>query len=293
MKIPQAKKGRPKGFTKTASKRYSKRPSTGKAAFAKSSKSVKPEKYQKTFVITERKPRIAPPSTLRPGMERLERHMAHTDLASRREAKALITQGVVSVNGKVVREPGFGINPEKDIVTIQGANLAPKETMMLFKPRGVETNATNGESDIRTRYPRLAHLSPIGRLDKDSSGLILLSTDGTLARAMTKEDSTLEKEYLVTVREQLTDAAMNHMAEGIVLDGVITKPAIVTRKGRSVFSIVLTEGRKHQIRRMCDACHLTITTLVRIRIGHLKAASMIAGNVKSVSPKDVAKLKSL
>jgi 23S rRNA pseudouridine2604 synthase len=79
--------------------------------------------------------------------------------------------------------------------------------------------------------------------------------------------------------------------EGIMIDKIMTKPAIVERRGRSVFSIVLKEGRKHQIRRMCDACHLTITSLIRIRIGHMIVAKMIPGNVKSVSPKDVALLK--
>lgn len=243
------------------------------------------------MVMIMKKPLV---STLKPGQERLERHMAHSGLASRREAKGLITSGLVFVNGRKVMEPGHGIYPEKDTVTIDGAHLPEKETIMLFKPRGIETSATReGSTDIRSRYPRLAHLSPVGRLDKDSSGIILLSNDGGLARALTKEDSHVEKEYLVTVREQVSDTHLNKMAAGISLDGIKTKPAIVERRGRSVFSIVLTEGRKHQIRRMCDACHLTITTLTRIRIGHLKAGSMIAGNVKSISPKDVDKLKGL
>lgn len=264
----------------------------------KSARKGKPsaKKRSKTFILppTTRQPRAAAPSTLKPGMERLERHMAHTGLASRREAKSLITQGLVFVNGKVATEPGWGIDPDKDTVTIKGENLPAKETVMIFKPRGIETSATSpGITDIRSRYPRVAHLSPIGRLDKDSTGIILLSNDGTLARALTKEDSTVEKEYLVTVRESLSDDHLRRMAEGIKLDGVITKPAPTERRGRSVFSIILNEGRKHQIRRMCDACHLTITTLTRIRIGHLKAGSMIAGNVRSISPKDVQILKSM
>ena len=254
------------------------------------------KKLSKTFIPAPQapKPRVALVSTLKPGMERLERHMAHTGLASRREAKSLIIQGLVFVNKKRVLEPGYGINPDKDVVTVDGASLPEKETVLLFKPRGIETSATNSaNTDIKSRYPRVAHLSPIGRLDKDSTGIILLSNDGSLARALTKEDSTVEKEYLVTVREQVSDEHLRRMAQGIMLDGIITKPAITERRGRSVFSIVLQEGRKHQIRRMCDACHLTITTLTRIRIGHLKAGSMIAGNVKSVSPKDVEKLKSM
>ncbi len=305
MKIPAAKKGRSRGFTKTVSKRYSKRPSSGKVftkpttkSFAKSLKAEaikKPFKNGKpspTFTIVERKPRILPPSTLAPGLERLERYMAHTGMASRREAKDLIMRSLVMVNGKNVREPGFGINPDKDVVTLKGDKMPQKETYMLYKPRGIETSATvPGVTDIKSRFPKLAHLSPIGRLDKDSQGLILMSNDGTLTRAMTSEDSHIEKEYLVTVREEVGDDKLNRMATGIMIDKITTKPAIVERRGRSVFSIVLKEGRKHQIRRMCDACHLTITSLVRVRIGHLVVAKMIAGNVKSIAPKDVEKLK--
>jgi 23S rRNA pseudouridine2605 synthase len=241
---------------------------------------------------TPRKLRVMPQSTLAPGLERLERFMAHANIASRREAKDLIVHGLVMVNGKVVREPGFGIRPEQDQVAIKGGVLPEKETVLLYKPRGIETTTTNpGTTDIKTRFPRFAHLSPIGRLDKDSAGLILLSNDGTLTKALTKENSHVEKEYLVTVREEVSDDKLRRMASGIMLDGVMTKPAIVERRGRSVFSITLIEGRKHQIRRMCDACHLTITSLVRIRIGHLVAGKMIAGNAKSVSPKDVTRLK--
>jgi pseudouridine synthase len=289
MKIPAPRKSIKRRVTSKIASKSFRIPLRGKTT-AKPDRAPKTA-YKPTFIVEKKAPRVLQASTLKPGMERLERHMAHTGLASRREAKALIVQGVVLVNGKIAKEPGMGINPEKDIVTIKGEHLPEKETIMLFKPRGVETNATNGESDIRTRYPRLAHLSPVGRLDKDSSGLIMLSNDGTLARAMTKENSTVEKEYLVTTREEVSDVQLKRMADGIILDGIPTKPAIVERRGRSVFSIVLTEGRKHQIRRMCDACHLTITTLVRIRIGHLKAGPMIAGNVRSVAPKDVEKLK--
>jgi len=296
MKIPApCKKVAPRSFVKNQSKRYSKRPKT--SIFKKESPLAVTSVAKKTwktptFIVAPRKPRTLAPSTLKPGLERLEKHMAHTGIASRREAKDLIIRSLVMVNGKTVREPGYGINPAKDVVTLKGDKMPAKETYMLFKPRGIETSATvPGVTDIRSRFPKLAHLAPIGRLDKDSQGLILMSNDGTLARALTKEDSRVEKEYLVTTREEVSDDKLHRMASGIMLDKIITKPAVVERRGRSVFSIVLLEGRKHQIRRMCDACHLTITSLVRIRIGHLVAAKMIAGNVKSIAPKDVALLK--
>ncbi len=252
----------------------------------------KPKFKNPTFIIQKKAPKVLPPTTLPAGFERLEKYMAHAGLASRREAKDLIMRGTVMVNGKNVREPGYGIDPVKDTVSIKGGKLPEKETIMLYKPRGIETNATTpGVTDIKARFPRLAHLSAIGRLDKDSAGLILLSNDGTLARALTKEESKIDKEYLVTVRESISDDHLRRLGTGILLDGIVTKPAVVDRRGRSVFSIILHEGRKHQIRRMCDACHLTITSLVRIRIGHLSAGKMIAGNMRSVAPKDVDALK--
>lgn len=295
MKIPAPRKKAPRSFVKNQSKRYSKRPKApsfkkGPAVDAKPA--AKKAWKTPTFVVAPRKPKVLPPSTLRPGLERLEKHMAHVGIASRREAKDLVIRSLVMVNGKTVREPGFGIDPKKDTVTLKGDKMPPKETYLLYKPRGIETSATvPGVADIRSRFPKVAHLAPIGRLDKDSQGLILMSNDGTLARALTQEDSHVEKEYMVTTREEFGDDKLDRMAKGVMIDKVMTRSATVERRGRSVFSIVLKEGRKHQIRRMCDACHLTITSLIRVRIGHLTAGKMIAGNVKSVAPKDVALLK--
>ncbi len=239
--------------------------------------------------LSKQKPKDA--STLPEGYERLERAIAHRDLASRREAKALITSGKVRVNGKVIREPGHGILPDKDIITI-AEQTGVKESLLVYKPRGIETTKTTPlNKDIHDRLPALAHLSPIGRLDKDSEGLIILSNDGILTRALTKEESSIEKEYLVTVRELVTPEALTLLEKGVILDKVKTKPAVTKKISKNSFTIVLTEGRKHQIRRMCDACHLTIESLVRIRIGHLKVGGMKPGFVKKISEKDSDLLK--
>lgn len=240
--------------------------------------------------LSKQKPKD--PSTLPAGKERLEKIMAHMGLASRREAKALILAGQVIVNGKVIRETGYGINPNKDTVTLTNQDDISKEALLVYKPRGIETSKTSPENkDIHDRLPALSHLAPIGRLDKDSEGLLILSNDGTLTRALTKEDSTIEKEYLVRVREIVTPEAMKSMENGIILDGVKTKPAKLKKVSRNSFTIILTEGRKHQIRRMCDACRLTIESLTRIRIGHLKIGSMKPGFVRKVLSKDIDLLK--
>ncbi|MBP6904536.1 MAG: rRNA pseudouridine synthase [Candidatus Pacebacteria bacterium] len=234
---------------------------------------------------------VKQPTTLPKGQERLEKVMAHLGLASRREAKDLITKGKVSVNGVVVTEPGHGIIPGKDTIEVKGVSV--KESYLVYKPRGIETTKTTPTAkDLHDTFKKLRHLSPIGRLDKDSEGLIIMSNDGTLTKALTKEDSHVGKTYLVTVRENVSDASILKMARGIVLDKVMTKPAVTKRASRTSFTITLYEGRKHQIRRMCDACRLTITSLVRTSIGHLKYDGMKPGNVKKLAPSDIELLKS-
>ncbi len=222
--------------------------------------------------------------------DRLERAIAHQGLASRREAKVLIVDGAVSVNGQIITEPGFAIDPTKDKIEIKG--LVNKESYLIYKPRGIETNKTSPNSkDLHDLLPKLSALSPIGRLDKDSEGLIIMSNDGTLTKALTQEDSNVGKTYVVVVRENISDTSLERMRKGIVLDKIKTKPAEVSRLSRTSFSIVLHEGRKHQIRRMCDACRLTIESLTRIAISHLTIAGMKSGSVKKLTSKDIELLK--
>lgn len=233
-------------------------------------------------------------STLAPGLERLEKVMAHDGLASRREAKALITTGSVKVNGKVIREPGYGIKVGVDKIDIKGAAVGPKESILVYKPRGIETNKTTDHAkDLHDYFPKFKHLAPIGRLDKESEGLIIMSNDGTLARALTKEDSTVGKTYAVTVRENVTDQTIARLTNGIILDKIKTKPAVVRRLSRTSFEIVLHEGRKHQIRRMADACHLTVENLLRTDIGFLSVTGMKEGSVRILGKAEVEKLKNI
>jgi pseudouridine synthase len=255
-------------------------------------------KKRLTTIISKKIPRSQPikkvvkeRTTLPSGYDRLERVIAHQGLASRREAKDLITKGLVSVNGTVITEPGFGVVAEKDTIAIVGSQKA-KESWLVFKPRGVETIRTTPLArDLHAQFPKLRHLSPIGRLDKDSEGLIIMSSDGTLTKALTKEDSTVGKKYVVVVRENISDASLVRMGHGIILDKVLTKPAVTKRVSRSSFTIVLYEGRKHQIRRMCDACHLTIISLTRVAIGHLEGGDMKPGSSKKIATQDIELLK--
>lgn len=230
-------------------------------------------------------------STLAPGLVRLEKYIAQQGIASRREAKALILDGKISVNGSIIHETGFGIDPEKDKVALVG-NLHKKETVALYKPRGIETSKTSPDSsDIHETFPQFSHLAPIGRLDKDSEGLILLSNDGVLARAITGAKSDVEKEYVVTTREPVTDEALTRMARGISLDGKKTLPAKTKRVNQKTFSIILREGRKHQIRRMCAACSLTVERLLRVRVGNVEIGNMKSGDNRELTETEVMNFK--
>ncbi len=234
------------------------------------------------------------PSTLASHLIRLEKHIAQLGLASRREAKDLILKGLVTVNGKVIKNTGHGIDPTKDKVIVKQDSKNPKEYILLYKPRGVETNKTTENlKDIHDLYPQYRHLSPIGRLDADSEGLIILSNDGTLAKALTKEESSIGKTYKVSIRERIVEASLREMAKGVMLDDKKTKPTTVTKFNDQTFIIVLHEGRKHQIRRMCERMHWNVTSLLRIKIGHLDIGHMRPGEGRKLSKGDIDKLKGL
>lgn len=230
-------------------------------------------------------------STLADGLVRLEKYIAQQGMCSRREGKQLIVDGKISVNGEIIRETGFGVDPNQDKVAIVGT-VEKKETIALYKPRGVETSKTSEDSvDIHDEFPELTHLAPVGRLDKDSEGLILLTNDGLITRAITGEHSDVEKEYVVTTREFVTDESLEKMAKGIMLDDKKTLPAKTKRVSDTKFLIVLQEGRKHQIRRMADACKLTIEELKRIRVGHIKIENLKSGEYRTLSDEEVSRFK--
>ncbi|MES2623614.1 MAG: pseudouridine synthase [Patescibacteria group bacterium] len=229
------------------------------------------------------------PRTLQEGLIRLEKHIANLGLASRREAKDLIVKGSVKVNGEVITNPGYGFDIGKDVVAVKQES---KEYILLYKPRGIETNKTADHlQDIHDVYPEFKHLAPIGRLDADSEGLIILSNDGTLAKALTQVDSHVGKKYRVTVREHVNDHMIKTMASGILLDDSMTKKAEVEKVDEHTFTIVLHEGRKHQIRRMADAVKLTIESLVRIGIGEIEIGALQSGNSRTLSEQEVLNLK--
>ena len=198
---------------------------------------------------------------------RINKYLAHEGITTRRGADTLIEKGEVFVNGK---KAVIGQQIEAtDTVEVRGKK---KEYTYLvyYKPRGVITHSpAPHEEDIATRVQKLYKIDglfPIGRLDKDSEGLIILTDDGRITGPLLNPEHAHEREYAVTVDKKVTGAFMKKMETGVQIEGYRTKEAVVTRINERTFSIVLTEGKKHQIRRMCAALGYQVQRLARVRI---------------------------
>jgi len=228
-------------------------------------------------------------------MIRIQKHMADIGMCSRREAEALIERGLVSLNGKIVREMGVKVNPDFDVVEIVGKGrneLAEKTTIILYKPRDIVSSRAHEEGEtVYERFPQFNELDIIGRLDKASEGLLMLSDDGVVARAVTGAHHGIEKEYLVKVREEVTKGKLQLLDPGVTLDDGPTLPVRTKYIDSHTFHLTLREGRKHQVRRMCEYLHLTVLSLKRVRIGNLKIGTMKAGSYRVLNETEVRHLK--
>lgn len=223
---------------------------------------------------------------------RVNKWLAQSGICSRREAETLIESGAVAVNGETITSPGHKIAPGETLTLKSAASerLDTKFTALLNKPVGfVSAQPEDGQTPAarlltranlngkgRTPSPRLS-LAPLGRLDADSRGLLLLSEDGVLAKACIGPESDLEKEYIVEIRGRITPAAIDQLCHGLELDGRKLRPAKVTKNGPKSLRFILKEGRKRQIRRMCELVGLDVVDLLRIRVGTLKLGALPEG----------------
>lgn len=228
---------------------------------------------------------------------RLSKLMSQRGLCSRREADRFIEQGWVRVDGSIENTLGVRVDPDCKIELLQPAQQAQKQlvTIILNKPIGIVSgqaedgyapaisliNAGSHWSDDRSRNrfarAQLNGLAPAGRLDIDSQGLLVLTQDGRVARRLVGENSDIEKEYLVRYQGDLTAERLALLNHGLELDGRKLKPAKVSELNRDQLRFILREGRKRQIRRMCEAVGLTVTGLKRVRIGKVKLARLPEG----------------
>jgi 23S rRNA pseudouridine2605 synthase len=230
---------------------------------------------------------------------RLQKFISECGIASRRKAEVLIAEGHVKVNGRISRI-GDTVNPIKDRVTVDGTPIKPNKEKIyiaLNKPRGYVTTLNDefGRKNVTELISGIdARLYPVGRLDKDSEGLLLLTDDGTFANALTHPSHHVAKVYRVSVNPEITEQQLLQIEQGIELDGIKTAPAkaklIRQEKGRAVVEIILYEGRNRQIRRMCEAMGLEVARLNRIAVGNVKLGGLASGEYRELEPNELKSL---
>jgi 23S rRNA pseudouridine2604 synthase len=257
---------------------------------------------------------MKPPSTSRAtapadGKIRVSKLLAERGFCSRREADSYIEQGLVLVDGQVVTELGTRASPEQKIELAPGATRQQERrlTLILNKPVGFVSHADDegdyspaaslivmdnlwrdpkaqiAASKLAPR-PNFRGLAPAGRLDIDSTGMLVLTQDGRIARLLIGEDSTIEKEYLVRVEGTLSPQGLKQLNHGLSLDGQRLKPAKVSWQNEDQLRFVLREGKKRLIRRMCEMVGLKVLGLKRIRIGKISLGSLPTGKWRPLNP---------
>jgi 23S rRNA pseudouridine2605 synthase len=227
---------------------------------------------------------------------RLARYLAHGGVASRRGAEDVIRAGRVTVGGEVVTDPARDVD-EASGVLVDGRPVEPegREVWALNKPAGVVSTAREPGSRraVTDLVPSERRLYPVGRLDADSTGLILLTNDGELANLLTHPRYEVPKTYAVTLERPPSHADLDRLRGGVRLEDGPTAPAEVTRTGERAIQITIREGRNRQIRRMAEAVGNGVETLERVRIGPLELGALTAGESRRLSEDEVRSLRSL
>ena len=229
---------------------------------------------------------------------RIQKVISDCGITSRRKAEEMIEKGLVFVNGKLAHV-GDKINPDIDKITVNGKLVEKnkKYYIMLHKPRGY-VSTMNDElnrkcvAELTKDLPEKVY--PVGRLDKDSEGLLLMTNDGDFSNAVIHPSKHIEKRYRVTVKPEITEEQLVKLSSGMDIDGYKTEPAKITvlktDKDRSVLEIILKEGRNRQIRKMCEKVNLEVARLKRVSIGQLKLGMLQPGKWRELTSEEVKRL---
>jgi len=223
---------------------------------------------------------------------RLNKYISETGVCSRREADKWIEAGRVTCNGK---RADLGLKvADGDEVRVDGELIGAKNRQIyiaLNKPVGITcTSESHIKDNIVELIGHSERIFPIGRLDKDSEGLILLTNNGDIVNEILRTENNHEKEYIVTVNRSITDLALSMLASGVKIMGEMTKPCTVSRVGRETFRMILTQGLNRQIRRMCSALGYRVQRLRRVRIMGIQLGELGLGEWRYLTPSEVAGL---
>lgn len=230
--------------------------------------------------------------------ERLQRALARAGFGSRRACEDLIRSGRVSIDGRVATL-GDRVDPGTQVVTVNGARISVDPTLRYFalhKPLGVTTTLSDrhAERDLKEFLPDEVRVVPVGRLDRDSEGLLLLTNDGDLIERLTHPRYGIEKEYLAEVEGYPDERDLRRLLRGVELeDGpamAVSARAVAASGARGAVRLVLTEGRKREVRRMLDAIGFPVVRLVRLRVGPIRLATLPAGERRELEPEEVTEL---
>jgi 23S rRNA pseudouridine2605 synthase len=236
------------------------------------------------------------PAEPEPGAgERLQKVLARAGLGSRRTCEELIADGAVTVNGAVA-VLGQRVDPDADRIEVEGVLLSVARDLVhyvLNKPRGVVTTAKDpeGRRTVVQLVPADPRVFPVGRLDADTEGLLVLTNDGDLAHRLTHPSFGIDKEYLAEVEGVPARGALRRLREGVELDDGVTAPAKVATVAPSLLRITIHEGRNRQVRRMCEAVGHPVVRLVRTRIGPLRDPNLRPGAWRPLEPVEVRALE--
>lgn len=233
---------------------------------------------------------------------RLQKHLSACGIASRRKAEELIEAGKVRVNGRIATL-GDKVDPKRDKVTVRGKNVVAvtqKVYIMLHKPRGYVTTMSD-EFDRKNVADLVKDVGvkvfPVGRLDRDSEGLLIMTNDGELSNIITHPRSHVNKTYRVTVGGAVDDDQIKRLCEGVVIDGRKTLPCdvfvIERREDRTVLNFIIQEGRNRQIRKMCEVVGLEVLRLKRTEIAGVKLGGLKPGSWRELNERELTRLENI
>lgn len=233
---------------------------------------------------------------------RINKYMAECGVASRRACDEMILEGRVKVNGKKIDTPGLEINEFNDAVTLDGRRItlvSKKYYIMLHKPKGYVTTVKDdkGRKTVMELIKIRSRLYPIGRLDYDTEGLLLLTNDGQLAYALTHPSHEVPKTYIAKIKGKISDTEVRQLRKGVEIDGKMTLPAVVkiieTDDEFSRVEVTIKEGRNHQIKKMFEVVGKEVVFLKRTAIGPLKLGGLGRGEYKNLTSKEIEILKAI